>query len=319
MALELMAEFFPHQFSTGFPQISDERYPGSDGSIAIQYRIACFKSSRIIFTLYGNLDLTENPAYERVLTATKDLDALRSSLHADLQFRADEASSLGLNPSSNRRRLLALSLAYRSYQLHRLFFVKSLAENTRYETSFHTCIDAANTIFEVIEAGLPAVYYKLWNVTVAIIIAGIISSLHLLQLARTRMVPAPRHRPRIQQLVDRLRDLDDLSGIAKRGSIFIDHLFRAEADIIIGLRSDVRFTRESILELVQSVDEVPDIRQSGQLSSSGISAIDFGGAPLAATGGDEACLQDPIVPWYPHSADFDLTSLLNDFMANGQL
>ena len=156
--------------------------------------------------------------------------------------------------------------------------------------------------------------------TVAVIIAGIISSLHLLQLARTRVLPTPRHRARIQQTIDRLRALDDRSGIARRGSIFIDYLYRAEADISNGLRSDIRFTRESILGLIQTVDEVPDNRQTSNPILSGFNTTDLYSTefPIGEPQTDQSSLHDPIVPWYPHSADFDFTTLLNDFMTNGQ-
>ncbi|KAK1921902.1 hypothetical protein DB88DRAFT_512348, partial [Papiliotrema laurentii] len=180
------AQFPPHQFTTALPEIPDESSPNSDGSLTLTYRLACYRSARFIYDVYGHLGLTDEPSYERVLSASRAHDALRAGLPAELRFDAHERSSYGLFPMAcTRRRLLALILAYRCYQLHRLFFVKSFSDRA-YDASRHACLWAADTITAVADLGLPRVFFQLWNVTVSLVSAGIILAFQLLQDARSR-------------------------------------------------------------------------------------------------------------------------------------
>lgn len=234
------------------PEMTDETAAISDGSLSIQYRTACFKSARCIYDVYGHLGLGDDPTYERVLTASRALDQLVATLPTELQFHRDHRLSSGLfTVESTRQRLLALMLAYRSYQLHRLFFVRSLTD-PKYGPSRTACLQAADTITSVADRGLPRVYFQLWNVTVSLVAAGIVLAIHLLEAVRSGEPSLATQRLKIQSLIERLKTSDDRSGIADRGATFIAYLLRVQEEISAGTRTEVQFTRESMLALVQT-------------------------------------------------------------------
>lgn len=302
-----LAEFPPHQFTTALPEIPDESSPNSDGSLTLTYRLACYRSARFIYDVYGHLGLTDEPSYERVLSASRAHDALRAGLPAELRFDAHERSSYGLFPMAcTRRRLLALILAYRCYQLHRLFFVKSFSDRA-YDASRHACLWAADTITAVADLGLPRVFFQLWNVTVSLVSAGIILAFQLLQDARSRNPSSVEQRLRVQILVDRLRTLDDRSGIANRGAIFISYLLQVEVEISAGQRTELRFTRESMLELVRSGPSIISTATPAPMFSHDQGA---GSVDLGVDAG-----QGYSLPSYSCPPEFDFAALLNDFMS----
>lgn len=291
------------------PEIFDEGFPTSDGHLTIVYKGACYRSARCTYDVYGHLGPFEEPAYDRVLSASNDLDDIRATLPLELRFdrnrEANVAPSTSLPVEVTRRRLLALLLAYRSYQLHRGFFARSL-NNAQCAESQRACLEAADTILSVAECGLPSVYFQLWNVTVSLVAAGILLAMHMLET--TRLGQPASDRLRIQLVMDRLETLEDPSGIAGRGAIFISHLLRIHHDVSTGHTTKMRYTRDSIMSLVQAgrYTTISHGLATPQVSSQIASLAD------TSTG-----LAFDIGPYVQEGGvDFDFTALLSDFLVD---
>lgn len=312
------ADFSPRQFTTAMPELTDESCPISDGSMTVQYRTACYNSARCIYDAYGHLGISEDPSHDRVLAASKQLDAITAELPVQLRFDRSTPTSYGLfTVETTRQRLLALTLAYRSYQLHRPFFVRSLTDS-RYIASREACLTAADAITAVIDCGLPRVFLQLWNVTVSLVAAGIILSIQSLESARagTSLTSSSTHRPRIRSLIDRLRSSNDQSGIASRGATFISYLLQVEEEISAGRRTEVKFTRDSMLALVQAglhlaQNHTSSVAESTPTGVGSLGSASAQGLDLSVTG-----FADVYGMAYTHQGEFDFAALLNDFVAD---
>ena len=145
-----------------------------------------------------------------------------------------------------------MTIAYRDYQCHRLYFVKALTDS-RYSRSYTACIDAAEIINAVSHSQLPRQCLLMWNTAVMVVASGIILALdHILKPISSRMNGQQDQRSVVAAVADRLRQLQDSSGIAKRGATLIDHLLVLGDQRRLGLVKDVTLTREAVLQLVTS-------------------------------------------------------------------
>jgi hypothetical protein len=145
-----------------------------------------------------------------------------------------------------------MTLAHRSYLIHRSYYVKSFRDRT-YAKSHAACVQAASDIIMLGGSGLPATFYRLWNTTVWLVAAGIVLSLDLLQAADAKRVihDAAARRVTLSNLVELLYNSGDTTGISARGAALITHLARAETEIITGSRTGIKFTRDDIVELMR--------------------------------------------------------------------
>lgn len=310
------SEFSPHQFTTDMPGMTDESTPMCDGSLTIQYRIASHKSARCIYDVYGHLGLGDDPTYDRVLAASKALDEIVAGLPIELQFDREQWLSFGLfTVDSTRQRLLALNLAYRSYQIHRLFFVRSLTDS-KFSPTRTACLRAADTIIAVADRGLPRVYFQLWNVTVALVAAGIVLAIQLLETVRSGQPSLSEQRLKIQSLIERLRTSDDQSGIASRGATFISYLLRVEEEISAGTRTEVKFTRESMLALVQTGLQITQSRASPRPEVAA-STFPSGQLPEQILDLSASVVPEEVYGMGPFAhGEIDFAALFNDFVSD---
>jgi len=145
-----------------------------------------------------------------------------------------------------------MTIAYRDYQCHRLYFVKALTDS-RYSRSYTACIDAAEIINAVSHSQLPRQCLLMWNTAVMVVASGIILALdHILKPPSSRTNGQQDQRSVVAAVADRLRHLQDPSGIATRGATLIDHLLVLGDQRRLGLVKDVTLTREAVLQLVTS-------------------------------------------------------------------
>lgn len=205
--------------------------------------------------MYGTLNPTEHPSYDSVLAVSLRLDDIVEQLPPELQQTAElqESGDVDHAPGlAYLRRFLGMMLAYRSYLIHRTYFVKSLGDPS-YRSSHSACLRAAETILTLSDKGLPATFYRLWNTTLWLAAAGIVLSLDLIHAARSeRSAPdVAARRRRLRGLVDLLENLADNSGIGTRGAKLISHLSSIEQEISNGTSAGSQFTREDILKFVR--------------------------------------------------------------------
>jgi hypothetical protein len=149
--------------------------------------------------------------------------------------------------------------------VHRAYFVKSLGDKS-FSQTHNACVDAARTILSLFDEGIPSTFFRLWNVTIWLVAAGLIMALDLVKASSDRrtLEDAPARRSRLITLVRLLATVADQSGIGIRGAKLIRHLYSMESDIIAGRRPSLAgITRQEIVRLVQSC------RRSGAEDDSG--------------------------------------------------
>ncbi|CAG9948948.1 unnamed protein product [Clonostachys rosea f. rosea IK726] len=252
----------PHQFNTALPSLTDDGFTTaltSTSFTSLTYLLFTSHSSRILYDLYGTLQPYQNPSYEAVLKASSQLDELCASF---AQLRVESSP-----PSTTlfAKRIIGMSLAYRSYLVHRAYFVKSLGDKS-FSQTHNACVDAARTILSLFDEGIPSTFFRLWNVTIWLVAAGLIMALDLVKASSDRrtLEDAPARRSRLITLVRLLATVADQSGIGIRGAKLIRHLYSMESDIIAGRRPSLAgITRQEIVRLVQSC------RRSGAEDDSG--------------------------------------------------
>ncbi|VUC22910.1 unnamed protein product [Clonostachys rosea] len=246
----------PHQFDTSLPDLTDE-----DGVIAsrtkdvhsLSFLLTCCHSSQIMYDLYGTLRPNEHPSYEAILRASERLDALSDSLPERLKAPMEDFV-LGQPNTVLGSRYLAMMLAYRSYLIHRAFFVKSLRDKA-YEKSRTACVDAAERILYIAQKGLPSALIRLWNTTLWLVSAGIVLSLDLLLSSKQQINQndLALQRQRLSHLVNLLFEVRDKSGIATRGAKLISHLCSIERQMTANSPNH-SFTRQGIIEILKTGD-----------------------------------------------------------------
>lgn len=282
--------FAPQQFNTALPDLTDEGHSVGSSFNSLSYRLAYYRSSRVLYRLFGNLGVSEDPRYENVLAASDELDQIVSRLPPELQAAAESESTSTSGMAACTRRLLGMTLAHRSYLIHRAYFVKSFRDRT-YAKSHTACVKAASDIIMFAEKGLPATFYRLWNTTVWLVAAGIVLSLDLLQGADSKRVvnDADSRRATLSNLVELLYNSGDTTGISSRGASLITHLSRAEEEIISGSRTGVKFTRDDIVELIRQSETnrwqpAPKTEPYATSSNAGSVLSLTSGSPLATMG-----------------------------------
>ncbi|KFY53881.1 hypothetical protein V496_07364 [Pseudogymnoascus sp. VKM F-4515 (FW-2607)] len=244
----------PNHFNTALPNITDEgEYVSSNthSTHSLSFLLATCQSARVLYDLYGSLEPNQNPSYEAVLAASDQLDKICHSFHVKPQQLVESPTTT--STSSYMRAVLEMTLAYRSYVIHRAYYVKSLSEMA-FQKSHVTCVKAAETILNLADKGLPSTFYRLWNVTLWLVSAGIVLSLDLVKAASDKRIPQDvlMRRKRLAGLIDVLRTLADQSGIGARGAKLIEHLCIMERDLSAGRTSSMGITRDDILGLVNS-------------------------------------------------------------------
>lgn len=226
--------------------------------------------------MYGHLAANQFPLYDSVISASDRLDDIVQSLPADVRRVSDESGQTS-SGTVYVWRFLLMMMAYRSYIIHRSFFVKSLADS-RYKRSRVACVQAAETIISLANKGLPAVYYRLWNTTLWLVAAGIVMGVDLVHAAtEKRIYPdiAARQR-RLLVLIDLLNNSADRTGIGARGANVIRHLCAMERDVLFGSSSKLQFSRDEILKIVQLSS--PSQEKDVTPGSGGPGAMDYGWA-----------------------------------------
>ncbi|CAH0022461.1 unnamed protein product [Clonostachys rhizophaga] len=244
----------PHQFDTSLPDLTDEEGVLASRSKevhSLSFLLTCCHSSQIMYDLYGTLRPNEHPSYEAILRASERLDALSNSLPERLKEPTEDIAP-GQPNIVLVSRYLAMMLAYRSYLIHRAFFVKSLREKT-YEKSRTACVIAAERILYIAQKGLPSALVRLWNTTLWLVSAGIVLSLDLLLSSKQQVNESDLalQRQRLSDLVNLLFEVRDKSGIAVRGAKLISHLCSIERQMTADSPSH-SFTRQGIIEVLKT-------------------------------------------------------------------
>jgi hypothetical protein len=291
---------YAHQFTSALPQ-SDHQSP--------PYRTVCFRAAKVLFDLFGELSANQDPSYEAVTAASKSLQIIRGEYHG---------SKYDLSKHDGQRHLIDLTLAYREYQCHRMFFVRAMTD-PRYTQSYTACIDAANTISSISSHHLSKSFLVLWNVTVIVVAAGIILALdHAFKPGYTHSSRRLDDPTTVYGLVDTLRQLQDPSGIASRGVTLIEHLLR--------IQSNETITREAIRQLVTAARN-PQVsvdlwqQQPSTPRMYAPSSFPFDQSAAMSSGID----QSQGVSWeemigddapYPTDVDLDFVRLLGQIMPN---
>lgn len=268
----------------------------------------CFRAARVLFDLFGELSVNQDPSYEVVTAASKRLHSIRD------EYLSDYSS---LSTLDAQRHLIELTLAYRDYQCHRIFFVRAMTD-PRYTQSYTACIEAARVISSISSHPLSDTFLVMWNVTVMLVAAGIILALdHALKPGHPLVSRRPTDLTNVSGLLDTLRRLRDASGIATRGVTLIDHL--------LNIRSDETITREAIRQLVTVSREPPISNAHWQPSWSSRmyaqSSPSFDRSVMASAGIDqshELSWSDMIGNDVPYQTDIDLdfARLLGQIMPN---
>ena len=198
--------------------------------------------------LFGDLALNQDPPYDAVIAASDQIHEIRK----DVDRERAEHGSRHRAGFQVEKSLIDMTIAYRDYQCHRLYFVKALTDS-RYSRSYTACIDAAEIINAVSHSQLPRQCLLMWNTAVMVVASGIILALdHILKPISSRMNGQQDQRSVVAAVADRLRQLQDPSGIATRGATLIDHLLVLGDQRRLGLVKDVTLTREAVLQLVTS-------------------------------------------------------------------
>jgi hypothetical protein len=222
--------------------------PNSAPDIPLTYRLVCFRAARVLCDLFGELALNQDPLYDAVIAASDQIHEIRKDVsreHAEHGPR-DHPGFLV------QKSLIDMTIAYRDYQCHRLYFVKALTDS-RYSRSYTACIDAAKIIDAISHTRLPRQCLLMWNTAVMVVASGIILALdHILTPLSSRTSGQQDQRSVVAAVADRLRRLQDPSGIASRGANLIDHLLVLGDQRRLGLVKDVTLTREAVLQLVTS-------------------------------------------------------------------
>lgn len=263
------------------------------------------------------------------------MSAASSRIH-EIRKEAERARPGNVSQSHSGLRiqqsLINMTIAYRDYQCHRLYFVRSLTDN-RYAKSYTACINAAETIHAVSYSQIPSRYLLMWNAAVMVVASGIILALdHILNPTTSRADGEQDQRPVVASVSDRLRQLQDPSGIASRGATLIDHLLVLGDQHRLGLVKEVTITRDAVQQLVNSSQSthIPDdmlwqqhttVYDPAQHQSVSSSVNPFGARPLAEA--DEV-VNDQFM-WTDDSNvgvfsqddfDFDFARLLGQIMPN---
>ena len=225
---------YPHHFTSGLSD-HDLKSPPS----RMVYRTVCFRAAKVLFHLFGELAVNQDPSYDAVLTVSTSLQTIREDYDRARHSRRDNGSHL---EPRTQQHLVDMTLAYRDYQCHRIYFVRAITD-LRYIRSYSACINAAQTISSIFSLNLAEPFHRMWNVTVMVIAAGIILALDcVFKPDRSPAENRPDHRTTVAILVNRLRELQDPSGIATRGVTLIEHL--------LGIKDISAITREAIQQLV---------------------------------------------------------------------
>lgn len=290
------------------------------------YRAVCYRAAKVLYDLFGDLALTQDPTYDAVVAASEQLRKIRKD------FDQDQIVPRSENLSGQRieRCLVDMTIAYRDYQCHRLYFVKAFTDN-RYARSYTACTNAARTIHAVSRSQLPRPYLLMWNSATMVVASGIILALdHILKPDPPRNDDQRDGKPVVASIADQLRQLQDPSGIATRGATLIDHLLALGDQRKLGLVKDVTITREAVLELVASSQRahIPDDlilhQQPTGRNQYGVNvplANTFDGNSLNL-GGENLEQQDPwmngphVDLFNQHDIDFDFAQLLGQIMPN---
>lgn len=223
-----------------------------DAPHELSFILAGCQSARVLYDLYCTLQPTQNPSYEAVLSASDELERIRSRFPSEVEVQSDTST---VKPGRfYMTRVIGMVLAYRLYLIHRSYFVKSL-NNASYRQSHTTCLMAAETILNLADRGIPLTFYRLWDITLYLIAAGIVLALDLLATNTKRSPPEIlSRRGKLNTLVELLQNLADQSGIGARGAKLISHLCAMESDISAGRASSMRISRDEILDLVYPRD-----------------------------------------------------------------
>ena len=201
----------------------------------------------MLYDLFGELSCDEDPLYESVTAASRRIREVKEDI---MRFR--QSRSQGHDQHSVQQQLIDMTIAYRDYQCHRLYFIKALTD-ARYAKSYAACIDAAETINTVCDSHLPRPYLLMWNTAVMVVAGGIILALdYMFKSTSSRSSGQPDRLSVVSNLVTRLRELHDPSGISARGATLIDHLLTLGHERQLGLTKDVTITREAVLGLIAS-------------------------------------------------------------------
>lgn len=248
----------PRQFNTAMPDLTDDgTYASSvtSGTHSLSFFLASCQSSRVLYDIYGSLEPGRSPSYDDVLVGSEKLERIQNHFLAE-SHQPDAQSWICM------RRVLGMRLAYRSYLVHRSYFVKSL-DDEAFHVSLSTCLSAANTILRLWDEGLPATFYRLWNITLYLISAGIVLALDLVSGGDKPEQERQSRHARLGALVDLLSTAADQSGIGARGAKLISHLCTVDRDASAGQGSRRILTREGILDLVYSCRPAGEHQQHG--------------------------------------------------------
>lgn len=244
-----MTDIAPHDFDTPIFDMSDDGVPLSfnDNQIhPLTYLLASCSSSRILYDLYGTLRPDQDPSYESVLAADKKLGDLPG------RFASLESSMVCPLIERSVKCLTDMMLSYRYYLIHRPYFLKSLRD-ADFARTREACISSACSILSISEQGIPDPFYRLWNVTIWLVAAGLVLALDLLQKAddHDRSVEVSERRAKLDNLATLLSTRCDRSGIGARGAAMIRKLRFMETNISEGHHQSLEgLSREDILRII---------------------------------------------------------------------
>ena len=167
--------------------------------------------------------------------------------------------------------------------------MRSLSD-PNYHKTYHACTTAARSLLDLADQGLPRGFYRLWNVTIWLIAAGLVLSLDLVKassLGQT-LPDAPELRLRLTNLAQFLNAASDTTGIGSRGAKLISHLCAIENDISAGTRRSLgRMTRQDVVRVVTRNHAAPitdmnltadtlctgsELEDAGEFSSEGMAS-----------------------------------------------
>jgi hypothetical protein len=198
-----------------------------------------------LYDLYGTLRPGQDPSYESVVAANEKIGNVAG------QFASLESSMNCLLVERSIKRLTDMMLSYRCYLIHRPYFIKSLRDAT-FAGTREACISAAYSILSISEEGIPDPFYRLWNVTIGLVAAGLVVALDLLQKADDHdRTEVSEKRAKLDNLADLLSTRCDRSGIDARGVAMIRKLRSMETDILEGRHQSLEgLSREDILRII---------------------------------------------------------------------
>ena len=254
------AAIAPNHFNTAMPDLLDDGVYASatpENDHSLSFIVATSQSSRVLYELYGPLQPNQHPSYDAVLNASNRLENIRRCFPADIQgYSADVAPTPSTRIHMNR--VIGMTLAYRLYLIHRSYFVKSLNEPA-FRQSCATCISAAEVILGLSDRGIPATFYRLWNITLYLVAAGTVLALDLVTSSSKMSVPETvSRRGKLTTLVGLLNTVADQSGIATRGAKLISHLCDMQRNNGVGWNPRASLTRDQILDLAYSSESSPE-------------------------------------------------------------